>query len=124
VRQNSSRYDIVTYTDASHRNLEMFKDLREIVLNISADTNREDRLEKSLCLVCYHYRSRAGGQAITHKPCDICLEDMCFASTCTDKLCKTCSKKLKVCTRCGGDMELKTRRKLNIEEIKNNGQEV
>ncbi len=78
------------------------------------DTDKEKRLTKCECVVCFYATSRIGGCAMTSAECANCKKDMMFGSTCVDLLCKECAKKLKLCCFCGSDIEYKNRRKIDF----------
>lgn len=76
------------------------------------DSDRTARREKSLCPCCYYIeRSRAGGASITHQPCALCGADQSYGSTATDALCLPCAREHSLCKRCGGDLEMRPRRR-------------
>lgn len=77
---------------------------------IQSDPDKEARLSKCLCVVCFYRGARIGGAAITSQPCMACHEVQQYASTVTDKLCRPCGTKHRLCVRCGADIELKQRK--------------
>lgn len=74
------------------------------------DTDKAQREEKQNCKACY-YTSRIGGCAITSQECMCCGKNEMYASTATDVLCRDCAKKHGLCKHCGGDIEMRERRK-------------
>jgi len=78
------------------------------------DPDRQTRLEKSECPVCYYIDSRVGGAMMTTVQCALCDEIMCFPSTSTDILCLGCAKHTKLCKHCGADVDVKNRRKFGF----------
>lgn len=74
------------------------------------DDRVEDRTARHLCKACY-YSSRIGGAAITTQECMCCGEVQTYGSTSTDALCKPCAIKHSLCKRCGGDLEMRTKRR-------------
>jgi hypothetical protein len=79
---------------------------------LANDPDKVKRLEKNECPSCFYVHSgRMGGAACTTRPCGICEKDMRFGSTCTDVICADCAKTNGLCKHCGGDIEMKHRRK-------------
>jgi len=79
----------------------------------SNDPEKRKRLEECLCPICYYEKSRIGGSAIRTVEC-VCGKEMHFANTCTDNLCDDCAEDRGCCKHCGGDLNIKLRRKLNF----------
>lgn len=86
------------------------KDILKLADDIQNDTQRKQRLEKQNCKRCF-YQSRLGGAAMTEQPCMCCSKNEMYGSTATDVLCLECAKKHDLCKHCGGDLEMRTRRK-------------
>jgi hypothetical protein len=71
------------------------------------DSEKEKRLQTLECKFCYYLEAaRFGLQAITSKECDICGENVAYASTATGRVCEVCAAKYNVCTHCGGDLSM------------------
>lgn len=83
----------------------------EFANKILHDPDQQNRQLASMCPVCYYSESRIGGAAITTRECGICETEMTFGSTSTDELCCECAKRNKLCRQCGGDVDMKHRRK-------------
>lgn len=75
------------------------------------DENKEKREQEQLCQPCF-YIAHMATCAVTNYLCGICEKENYWGSGDTPKLCKDCAIKHRLCKRCGGDIELKTRRKL------------
>ncbi len=75
------------------------------------DKQKKGRQEKQECRICF-YGMKAGGSVSTSALCGLCDKEMRFGSTCVDVLCKECAKEHRLCHHCGGDVEMKDRRKL------------
>jgi len=86
------------------------QDVIDRAKRITEDTDKQNRLKEQNCKCCY-YGSRIGGQAITTQPCMCCDTPVMYGSTATDALCMPCAKENDLCKRCGGDIEMRTRRK-------------
>lgn len=78
--------------------------------NIKGDRYKEARLKSQFCKACF-YSSRIGGQAMTTRPCMSCGSPELYSSTATDKLCLACAQEGNLCKRCGGDIDLRERRR-------------
>lgn len=75
------------------------------------DRAHDIRVDNNVCQLCY-YTSRQATNMSVRTNCQLCEVDMLFGNSNTNKLCKDCAIKYRLCKRCGGDMELKDRRKL------------
>lgn len=84
-------------------------EVMERAFQLSADPSKVYRLQIQECRFCY-YSSKVGGAAMTEATCKNCEKIMSFGSTCTDKLCKECAQKLKVCRHCMADIDLKIKK--------------
>jgi ribosomal protein S27E len=82
----------------------------ELAEKMIKDPQKAGRLAAQECKAC-HYSSRIGGCAMTTRPCMSCGEDQMYGSTNTDVLCLSCAKKHKLCKHCGGDLDIRTRRR-------------
>lgn len=78
--------------------------------DVANDTRKAERLNRHECKACF-YGGRIGGAAMTTRACMSCGEDQLYGSTSTDALCLPCATKHTLCKRCGGDLEMRTRRK-------------
>jgi hypothetical protein len=81
---------------------------------LQEDSDRAKRHAKAECLACFYLWGRIGGAAITTTQCGRCETEITFGNTCVDVLCLECAKRLGLCVHCGGDMELKHRRKRTL----------
>ena len=77
---------------------------------VAADTSKRERIAALQCKACF-YASRLGGAAITCRPCMSCGSRELYGSTATDVLCAPCATAGDLCKCCGGDRELRARRK-------------
>jgi hypothetical protein len=76
------------------------------------DADKEKRQNECKCKACfYFFKSRVGGAAMTHIDCGICDTEMLFGSTAVNPICNQCNKENGLCVQCGGDIEMKVRRK-------------
>lgn len=87
-------------------------DYLERARKVEADEDKQQRLAKLSCKVCWYLQDRIGGAAITKRPCGLCHGEMMFSSTDTDVLCPDCASAHELCRHCGGDLHLRERRKL------------
>ena len=83
----------------------------ELAEEIKADARKPDRLKRHFCKSCF-YSSMVGGAAMTNRPCMSCGIDQMYGSTNTDVLCMACASKNSLCKHCGGDLEMRVRRKV------------
>ena len=85
----------------------------ECAKQAAEDSDRKKRLKEKLCKHCYYLRGAIiAGQAFTTTTCTICVVEMTFSSTHTDKLCTTCAKEHNLCRQCMSDIDYKKRRKV------------
>lgn len=76
------------------------------------DADKVNRLAQCKCKSCfYFFKSRMGGATMTHVDCGICDSEMLFGSTAINPICDGCGKENGLCVQCGGDIEMKVRRK-------------
>lgn len=108
VSKKITRSDVEHATVSSSRTiLEWLKRAEEII----HDTDKQARLQSCRCQACFYVRSGISGAAMTYRECGICGKDELYGSTNTDSLCIECAKENGLCKHCGGDIEMKTRRK-------------
>lgn len=102
-----TRFRMVSATEFAKSRVEsIIKRAKEIEL----DTLKAERIKACECKACF-YSDRIGGAAITSRPCMCCNEMQHYGSTATNTLCKPCATKHDLCKRCGGDIELRVRRR-------------
>ena len=99
--------NMVFATSVAKRNIQHIVKLAEEIVN---DTSKNDRLKKQECKACF-YSSRVGGSAMTNRECMSCGEDVLYGSTATGVLCDSCARTHDLCKQCGGDINLRERRK-------------
>jgi len=81
-------------------------------LVLITDAYKEDRLKSQGCLVCYYiHGERFGGAAMTHSKCSMCNKSLTFGTTCVDEVCSDCAALFGLCKICGGDIDMKQRKK-------------
>lgn len=102
-----SKNTMVGATERAKSRVAEWVRLAEDVIN---DTRRAERKTRHECKACF-YSSRIGGAAMTTRPCMCCGADQLHGSTSTDVLCANCAKEHSLCKHCGGDLELRPRRK-------------
>ena len=75
------------------------------------DTKKAQRLERHECKTCYYLLGdRIFGQAFTPYPCGVCHETNSWANTGVPKVCLGCANKLRLCVRCGADINMRKRK--------------
>jgi hypothetical protein len=88
----------------------------EKAVRFATDNLKSRRTEQQECRYCFYLHSeRIGGRAITTGECGICGEIMMFNFTCTDAVCPECATKYQLCKHCGGDIDMRVKRKALIE---------
>ena len=88
------------------------KDYQDMVDNFRGDSSIKERVDAGKCKACfYFFKARVGGTVMTSQECGLCDDDMMFGSTATDPLCLSCAKENGLCKQCGGDIDMKNRRK-------------
>lgn len=75
------------------------------------DVTCDQRRDAQECPVCF-YSQKIGGASMTESKCSMCGKELIFGNTNTDELCIGCATVHGLCKHCGGDIELKQRRKL------------
>jgi hypothetical protein len=84
----------------------------EKVQRMEQDVDRDARLEAGECLTCYYLRRpRVGGSAMTTWWCGLCGTPCRHGSTAVPKVCPPCSDANHLCRECGGDLDLRDRRR-------------
>ena len=87
---------------------------REMVDLCRRQGNDEDKAARILaqeCQGCFYLR-KAGGAMMTSRQCGLCDTEVHSCNTCIDRLCTDCARKNRLCKHCGGDIDMKQRRKL------------
>lgn len=105
-------YDVQWATQSARDRIDYHS---KIALRLLNDDEKQIRMTKSLCPVCYYSDSRIGGSAITHTNCSLCEKELCFSNTCTDKLCEICAMGKGLCKHCGAAVNLKISRSLSFD---------
>lgn len=105
--QKMSVCNMVYATERAKRNIQAILDHAE---EVKSDRQKNQRMSAHKCISCF-YGSGIGCSAITSRPCMSCGENQMYGSTYTDVLCLVCAKKHNLCKHCGGDIDMKTRRK-------------
>lgn len=83
--------------------------------DLQNDPDKKQRLSECVCPVCYYRRvGRIGGARMTFSSCGGCSCRLSSGNTCVDVLCEKCAAERGCCKQCGGDLNLKMRRKLNF----------
>lgn len=83
------------------------------VVMMDEDRDKHVRRAVAECQYCYvPYRAnRIGGCAMTEAECGLCGTLLQFGNTCVDVLCLDCAKANQLCKHCGGDVDMKRRRR-------------
>ena len=79
---------------------------------VKNDVRRAERVKAGKCPSCFYLRhGRIGCAAMTTQPCMCCGKDQVYGSTATDVLCLECAKEHDLCKQCGGDREMRVKRR-------------
>jgi hypothetical protein len=95
---------------ATERAAGRIEDLAKLHDEIKYDLRHTERMAELECKACFYF-SRIGGAACTSRPCMSCGTNQLYGSTNTDVLCKECAQRGDLCRHCGGDREMRTRRR-------------
>lgn len=98
------------HTDYTERSKEWMKEYKLRAYKFENDPDVALRRADQTCVYCY-YSPRYGGQAMTESKCVVCGDEICNANTNTDMVCLTCAALHELCRHCGGDIEMRVRRK-------------
>lgn len=110
MKQRPMVMSIATMVGATERSKATRQRIIDHARSLEDDPDRAERRKVSQCVNCY-YGSRIGGQAFTNRDCMSCGAEQTYSSTATDVLCMPCAHKHQLCKRCGGDVELRARRR-------------
>ena len=95
---------------ATERAKARVKDWCDLAADATNDTRKAERLARHECKACF-YAGRIGGAAMTYRKCMSCGSDELYGSTATEVMGKAGVVKHDLCQHCGGDLEMRTRRK-------------
>lgn len=105
--QKMSVCNMVYATERAKRNVNLILARAQ---EVKTDPKKGERVAANECIGCF-YSSRIGGSAMTDRPCMSCGINQMYGSTYTDVLCLACAKNHGLCKHCGGDIDMKVRRK-------------
>ena len=111
MKQHKKRIDLNSVYGATAKAKDRTDNVIENARQLTEDPDKAKRKEENQCPACFYVFGRMGGASITHRPCGICEKDMMFGSTCTDSICDECASENGLCKHCGGDIDMKHRRK-------------
>jgi hypothetical protein len=89
---------------------EYVRELGRLLRDIEGDRRRNERVLRHECRACF-YPPRIGGGAMTECDCMCCGQTQVYCSTAADQLCMRCAVQHSLCKRCGGDLDMRLRRK-------------
>lgn len=95
---------------ATNRSKSNFDSLLKLAGEMEGDLRADERLYNNECRSCF-YGGRVSCPRSTMRRCMCCGEAQYYSSTATDVLCLDCATKHKLCKRCGGDLEMRTKRR-------------
>jgi len=96
----------------TYRSKQRMDGIIELARKLETDPECEQRIQKGLCRMCYYGSgTRLSGAAVTQRACICCGEVQTYGSTDTDALCLPCAQETELCKHCGGDRELRVKRR-------------
>jgi len=110
MEKPAKRMSIVNMVSATGIAKNSESELIERATDMKGDRRKKERKKRNYCRWCF-YTPRMGGQSCTNQPCGMCGEIQHYGSTDTDALCLACAKKYDLCKHCGGDVEMRVRRR-------------
>lgn len=97
---------------ATAQAIERVEDVKRRAEQVATDPDRRDRREDQMCVACFYLRDTVGAVGDTGYRCGICDKLVTVSNTRhIMRLCLRCAKRHKLCVHCGGDVEMKHRRK-------------
>jgi hypothetical protein len=82
-------------------------------LEAANDGKKAERLSACKCIYCFYLnRGRLVGHGFTAWKCLACDFEGQHSNTGVPRYCETCSAELNLCIECGGDLEMRYRRKV------------
>jgi hypothetical protein len=115
MQMNRAKVDRYTYEWATHRNKDRVQWYRDALVKFDADPEKSKRLEKVECRTCFYFQSpRMVCQAFTERQCGVCGKEQRFCNSDTDVVCPDCARERGLCSHCGGDLNDKLRRKVDL----------
>lgn len=91
-------------------NLHRIQYYRNWLRLIDLDPNKQERRDSQKCVVCF-YSQTVSGASTTDRQCAFCNNVITSGNTNVNVLCSGCAGQTGLCRQCGGDMEMKNRRK-------------
>lgn len=88
----------------------MARDTLRRAREIESDMRRVARHAAQNCKACFYFPGMGDAAMIT-QPCMSCGSPELYSSTNTDVLCMTCARESDLCKHCGGDREMRERRR-------------
>lgn len=107
------RYRPLTPSDAQFRSSLARSIAEEAVQQVRAferDEQAERRREAVQCRSCFYLGGTMAGQAMSAWACGLCAEEHIHNNTNTPRLCTSCAQIHSLCSRCGGDLEMRVGR--------------
>ena len=113
-----TKIDLDSVNNSTYRANYRKKSILEQAEQLTNDPEKEKRMEKHQCPICFYVSGRPGGSACSSRTCAFCEKELSSGNTCVDVLCIDCAKNYNLCVYCGGDVHLKSRRKLVPKQTK------
>lgn len=110
MRQFPMSFTKSALVSATSRSKERVEDTLALAERIKSDLDMDERKKAQLCKACFYFTA-LGGSRITSRECAGCGKDQVYGSTNTDALCMDCARKHSLCKHCGGDLEMRVKRR-------------
>lgn len=110
MEMKAQKMNVCNMVYATERAKSRIKSIRDQYDQVTKDPKKDERIAACECIACF-YSYGIGGAAITNRPCMSCGVNQLYGSTNTDVLCLDCANTHDLCKHCGGDLEMRVRRK-------------
>ncbi len=110
MEMKAQKMNVCNMVYATERAKSRIKSIIERYEHVIKDPKKAERIVACECVSCF-YSDGIGGAAITNRPCMSCGVNQLYGSTYTDVLCLDCANTHSLCKHCGGDLEMRVRRK-------------
>ena len=116
MRTNRKKIDRYAYEWETGTAKAKEESIRARLEAFDSDNDKPGRMRKHECKACYYLASpRIAGQAFTQRQCGHCDEIVTHANTACPVVCEKCARDHGLCRSCGGDINMKVRRKIKLE---------
>lgn len=89
----------------THWSKRYYLERKSALSNYENDVAKDRRVHIQECKTCYYLRGGLAMQAFTEYTCKHCKKSCMHHNSRTPKYCPECSTDLKVCNKCGSEMD-------------------